>query len=106
MSQRKKYALVGTGSRAGMYIEAITRDYHEFAELVALCDVSQMRMDWYNGYLRSHGGLAPRPTYLAADFDRMIGETKPDVVIVTSIDRTHHVYITRAMELGCDVISE
>jgi predicted dehydrogenase len=27
-------------------------------------------------------------------------------VIVTSIDRTHHRYIVRAMELGCDVISE
>jgi predicted dehydrogenase len=36
----------------------------------------------------------------------MIEETKPDVVIVTSIDRTHHHYIIRAMELGCDVISE
>src|SRR5258708_16634536 len=36
----------------------------------------------------------------------MIVETKPDVVIVTTIDATHHIYITRAMELGCDVISE
>ncbi len=27
-------------------------------------------------------------------------------MIVTSIDRTHHKYIIRAMELGCDVISE
>jgi predicted dehydrogenase len=27
-------------------------------------------------------------------------------VIVTSIDRTHHTYIIRAMELGCDVITE
>ena len=36
----------------------------------------------------------------------MIRETKPDYVIVTTIDRTHHTYIIRAMELGCDVISE
>jgi predicted dehydrogenase len=36
----------------------------------------------------------------------MIAETSPDVVIVTTIDATHHIYITRAMELGCDVISE
>lgn len=27
-------------------------------------------------------------------------------MIVTSIDRTHHTYIIRAMELGCDVVSE
>ena len=36
----------------------------------------------------------------------MIEKEKPDVVLVTSIDRTHHNYIIRAMELGCDVITE
>ena len=36
----------------------------------------------------------------------MIEEQKPDYVIVTTIDRAHHKYIIRAMELGCDVISE
>jgi predicted dehydrogenase len=36
----------------------------------------------------------------------MVEETKPDVVIVTTIDRAHHIYIVRAMELGCDVITE
>ena len=36
----------------------------------------------------------------------MIGETQPDTVIVTTIDATHHLYITRAMECGCHVISE
>ncbi len=106
MSQRKRYAIVGTGARAGMYVEATTETYWDDAELVAFCDLSQTRMDWYNRRLQSQLGLPPRPTYLAADFERMIAETKPDVVIVTTIDRTHHEYITRAMELGCDVISE
>ena len=36
----------------------------------------------------------------------MIAEQKPDYVIVTTMDRTHHQYIIRAMELGCDVIVE
>ncbi len=36
----------------------------------------------------------------------MIEETRPDFVLVTTIDRTHHKYIIRAMELGCNVISE
>ena len=36
----------------------------------------------------------------------MIAETKPDVVIVTTVDSTHADYICRAMELGCDVITE
>lgn len=36
----------------------------------------------------------------------MIAETKPDCVIVTTIDAMHDKYICRAMELGCDVITE
>ncbi len=106
MSQRKRYAIVGTGSRAGMFVEAVTDTYREYAELVGLCDLSQVRMDWYNQQLETYAGLPPRPTYRADQFDRMIAETKPDVVIVTTIDGTHHQYIVRAMELGCDVISE
>src|SRR5690606_23213490 len=51
-------------------------------------------------------GCAAQPTYLAQDFDRMVAETKPVVVIVTSMDSTHHLYVIRAMELGCDVICE
>ena len=102
----KRYALIGTGSRAGMYIDAITTTYHDVAELVGLCDLSQIRMDWYNNRLRTVANLDPRPTYCAADFDRMITETKPDTVIVSTIDATHHEYIAHAMERGCDVISE
>jgi predicted dehydrogenase len=44
------------------------------------------------------------PTY--TDFDRMIRETKPETVIVTTPDYLHAPYAIRAMELGCDVICE
>ena len=40
------------------------------------------------------------------DFDEMIAKAKPDVVIVTTVDAFHHEYIVRALDLGCDVISE
>ena len=103
---RKRYALVGTGARARMFIDALITTYRDVAELVALCDLSQVRMDWYNQHLQTLAGLPPVPTYHAEQFDRMIGETRPDIVIVTTIDGTHHLYITRAMELGCDVITE
>jgi predicted dehydrogenase len=106
MKQRKRYALVGTGGRAGMYIKAINATYADVAELVALCDLSQTRMNWYNRQVTAIDGRKPIPTYLAAQFDQMIAETKPDTVIVTTIDSTHHLYITRAMALGCDVITE
>ena len=44
--------------------------------------------------------------YPAHQFDAMILENKPDVVIVTTKDCFHDQYIVRAMELGCDVITE
>lgn len=106
MKQRKRYALVGTGARAGMFVDAITTTYKDVAQLVAFCDQSQTRMNWYNGRLQNERGLEPLPTYFAGQFDQMVAETKPDTVIVTTIDATHHLYIARAMELGCDVITE
>jgi predicted dehydrogenase len=84
-----------------MFVEAVTKTYREVAQLVALSDLSQTRMEWYRRQLPEDV-----PTYPADQFDRMITDTKPDTVIVATIDRTHHQYITRAMELGCDVITE
>jgi predicted dehydrogenase len=106
MAERKRYAQVGTGGRASFFYEAIASDYRVSSELVAFCDVNQTRMDFANGVLTGKHGLPPVPTYTFDRFDRMVKETLPDVVIVTSIDRTHHLYIVRAMEMGCDVISE
>lgn len=103
---KTRYAIVGTGGRAGMFIMAILGEYAAYSELVGLCDLSQTRMDWYNRQIQERTGHDPIPTYLAQDFDRMIQETKPDVVIVTTMDATHHIYICRAMELGCDAITE
>src|SRR5262249_7714212 len=105
-NRRRRYAIVGTGSRRGRHVDAVAGTYRETAELVGLCDLSQTRMDWHNRRLETTEGLDPRPTYLAADFDRMVAETRPDTVIVTTVDASHHVYITRAMELRCDVITE
>jgi predicted dehydrogenase len=106
MSQKKSYVIVGTGGRCSMYIDAMIKDFKEQCELKAFCDVNQTRMDYWNNYIASEAGHAKVPTYKAYDFDQMIAEQKPDAVIVTSVDRTHHKYICRAMELGCDAISE
>ena len=106
MPKTKRFAVVGTGGRAGMYIQAITDTYRDACELVALCDLSQTRMNWHNRQIQARTGAAPVPTYHADAFDRMIRETRPDTVIVATVDATHHHYINWAMELGCDVITE
>lgn len=103
---QRRYVVVGTGSRAGMYIKALATTYRDSCALVGLCDRNQARMDWYNRRLVSEFDHPPCPTYPAEQFDQMIAETQPDTVIVATIDATHHLYITRAMELGCDAITE
>lgn len=104
--RKKRYAVVGTGGRARMFIQSLVTTHKDTSELVAFCDINQTRMDFHNQLLCEKHGVGPIPTYHASDFDRMVAEKKPDVVIVTTIDRLHHHYIIRAMELGCDAITE
>jgi predicted dehydrogenase len=103
---RRKYALVGTGGRAVMYIEALAGSYAKVGELVGLCDVSKVRMAYYNRRLKEQFQHPQVAEFHADAFDEMIAQTRPDVVIVTTVDALHHKYIIRAMELGCDVICE
>lgn len=88
-----------------MYYEAVAREYSDVCEMVGFCDLSPVRMDYANGILESSGAKRV-PEYAPHEFEKMIDETHPDVVIVTSVDRTHDDYIVRAMEKGCDVITE
>ena len=101
---RKRYAQVGIGSRSAMFTNAIVDSFSNGCELVALCDTNQGRMDLRNRQIADKCG--PVPTWKAEEFDTMIEQAKPDVVIVTTVDATHSDYICRAMELGCDVITE
>ncbi len=101
-----RYALVGTGGRGMMYVHALCDTYRAHADLVGLCDLSATRMGVYNEAIVANYDRVPVPAYHADDFDRMVAETRPDTIIVTSMDSTHHQYIVRAMELGCDAISE
>ncbi|QUI25728.1 Gfo/Idh/MocA family oxidoreductase [Vallitalea pronyensis] len=101
----KKYAIVGLGGRARFFYEALIQDYAETTEIVGLCDINLTRMHVTNKRMVELGGKKV-PTYKHNAFDQMIKETQPDCIIVTTVDRTHHHYIIRAMELGCDVITE
>lgn len=103
--QVKRYAIVGMGVRSSFYYEAILGEHKDVAKLVAICDTNQTRMDVHNERFVELGA-EKMPTYKADDFDKMVAEQKPDVVIVTTIDRVHHIYCIRAMELGCDAITE
>ncbi len=102
---RERYAIVGVGGRSRMYREAVTKKYADTCELVAMCDNNRGRLDLTNVWLEE-AGHAKVGAYLDTDFDRLVAEAKPDVVIVTTRDSFHDKYICRAMELGCDAITE
>jgi predicted dehydrogenase len=97
-----KLALVGTGNR-GTYTwgKPVLEAYGDRLEMVGLCDINPKRV----AFSRSVLGINVK-TYEAKDFDLMIRETRPDIVIVTTTDCFHEKYTVRAMELGCNVISE
>lgn len=106
MATKKRFVQVGVGGRARFFYEALARQYSETSEIVAFCDVNPYRLEFAQKNLIENFNYPKVNLYAATEFDKMIETEKPDCVIVTSIDRTHHKYIIRAMELGCDVISE
>lgn len=100
MTEKKRYALVGTGGRGlSMFARPLVRDFADVAELVALCDHNPKRMAVVNERL---GKAIPAFT----SFEEMLVEAHPDTVIVCTMDGTHHAYILRALEAGCDIITE
>jgi predicted dehydrogenase len=100
-----KIAIVGCGSRHQMFRDAVTEDYADRHEIVALCDSNPHRLS-EAAKLVSKPGTNGVATYLAGDFDRLITEQRPDTVVVATPDFLHADYIVRAFEAGCDVICE
>ena len=100
MPSVKRFALVGCGVRGiNMYARPLSKYYGDVAELAAICDVNPVRLAACNGYIES-----PVPAF--TDFDAMLKEIQPDTVIVATVDRTHHDFITRSLEAGAEAITE
>ena len=98
--KKLKVALVGTGSRGStMWGKTVVDNYGDVVEYTGLCDINHKRLAFVKEYM----GVSC-PTF--TDFDEMVTSTKPDAVIVTTMDCFHAKYACRAMELGCDVILE
>ncbi len=99
-AEKKKVALVGTGVRGiGFWGRTIVNNYSDLVEYVGLCDINPGRLD----YALKHIGVNC-PVF--SDFEKMVKETKPDVIIVTTVDSTHHEFVIKSLEMGVDVITE
>jgi predicted dehydrogenase len=94
----KKYVFAGASARGfHMFAIPLKKDFSHLASLAGIYDINPTRSEIV-------GGDCDIPVYY--DFDEMLKATSPDVVIVTTVDAFHHEYIIKALEAGCDVISE
>lgn len=98
--QKMRIAMVGLGIRGvNMFGRDVNRVYQDQIEFVGLCDHNEGRLKFGQQYI----GVS---CAIYADFDQMMREQKPDVVIVTTVDNTHHTFIIKALEFGTHVITE
>lgn len=95
----KKYVIAGASGRAYyLFAKSLKESFEDCAKVTAIFDPNQLRAEKFREI---------DPDYhIYTDFDRMLREEKPDTVIVTTMDRYHHEYVIRALEAGCDAISE
>lgn len=97
---KKKVAMVGTGGRGiGMWGKSVQEEYNDVIEFVGLCDINPGRLAYAKKVMK-----VDCPVF--TDFDRMLRETKPDMLIVTTTDATHAQYIIKGLEKGITVITE
>lgn len=96
----KRIAMVGTGVRGvSMFGKDLLKEFGDVVELVGLCDINPGRVKYAKEYI---GVNCPTFTNL----EEMIKTTKPEWLIVTTIDGQHHEQIIKGMEMGCNIICE
>lgn len=101
---RKRYVICGVSTRAnGMFIKNMLETFQSHCEIVGLLDADPGR---FTNCFKKFPTLNGLPGYLPDQFEQMIQETKPDVVIVAGADHTHADYIVKGLEHHLEVISE
>jgi len=100
LGRKLKVALVGTGIRGSSFWgKRLVDNYGEILEFVGLSDINPGRLESVKQYM----GVSC-PTFLKCD--EMLSQTKPDLLIVTTKDSTHHEFIVKGLDFGCDVLTE
>ncbi len=100
MIKRTSYVLAGVGHRGlSFFAEPLRKDFSEYGELVGLFDISLARMDGVN---RMWGTNLPAYT----DFQAMLRELNPEVVMIATNDTSHADYVIQTLEAGKRVLCE
>ena len=97
---KQRVALVGTGVRGtGFWGKYLNDNYSDVIDYVGLCDINPGRLEYALEFL---GIDCP----VFTDFDTMLAEASPDLVIVTTVDATHDQFIIKGLQSGIDVVTE
>ncbi len=97
---KKRIAMVGTGIRGtGMWGTPVVQEFSDLVEFVGLCDINPGRVQTAKDMLKLNC-----PVY--TDFDKMMKEARPEILIVTTVDATHSEFIIKGMEYGADIVTE
>tara|TARA_R110000868_G_scaffold358350_2_gene620064 strand:+ start:235 stop:1632 length:1398 start_codon:yes stop_codon:yes gene_type:complete len=100
LTKKLKIALVGTGIRGSSFWgKRLVDEYSDILEFVGLCDINPGRLAFAKEYIGTNCS-----TFI--DFDEMLKKTKPDLIIVTTVDATHHQFIIKGLNSGFDVLTE
>ena len=100
VANKKRYAIVGTGHRATrMWGVDLAKRYANEVEFVGLCDKNGKRVEAGRQLIG-----VDCPTF--TNFDEMLDKVKPEILMVTTVDSTHHQFITKGLARGITVITE
>jgi predicted dehydrogenase len=98
--RRLRVVLVGCGIRGtGFWGRRLMEQYPEILEFVGLCDTNPGRLQYALNYI---GIDCP----VFTSFDRMLDETHPDLIIVSTTDATHDTFIIKGLDRDIDVLTE
>ncbi|WP_346239492.1 Gfo/Idh/MocA family protein [Niabella insulamsoli] len=99
-AKKLRIVLVGTGVRGtSFWGKRLVEQYPDKLQFVGLCDINPGRLEFAKKFM---GVDCP----VSTDFDKMLKEQKPDLVIVTTKDSTHHEFIIKGLKAGHDVLTE
>ncbi|MGH9969023.1 MAG: Gfo/Idh/MocA family protein [Pyrinomonadaceae bacterium] len=97
---RRRYAIVGTGDRgSSMWGRDLVERYSDLLEFVGLCDTNHKRA----AAARELIGV-DCPTFTS--FEEMLQKSRPELLMVTTVDAFHSQYIVKSLDRGIDVITE
>jgi predicted dehydrogenase len=82
-----------------MWGTSVKAEYDDILEFVGLCDINPGRVAYAKQVMQVNC-----PVY--TNFDLMLKETRPDILIVTTTDSSHDQYIVKGLDQGLKVVSE